>query len=65
MTLAIELATRKYAEKNTNSTGKNICPIFPKVGRFWIKTAVLTGEESAFSLVSGAIEFFYRSNRGT
>ena len=53
MTLAIELATLKYTDKNTNSiTGKNIGAIFPKVGILGRKTAVPTGEESAFSLVS-------------
>ena len=52
MTLAIELATLKYAEKNTNSiTGKNICPIWPKVDLFGKKTAIPTGEESTFSEV--------------
>ena len=52
MTLAIELATRKYVDKNINSiTGKNICPIFIKVGIFREKTAISTGEESAFSKV--------------
>ena len=63
MTLAIELATRKYVEKNTNSiTGKNICPIFLKVGIFREKTAISTGEE-LFPKSAEQLNFFIEAIR--